>query len=97
MSKIISIEDVQHITNLARLTLNREEIAASQEQLSHILGYIEKLNQLDTEDVHPTSHVIPIRTVTKDDHQKNLFEREEILANAPSSEKGYFEVPQVIE
>ena len=48
MSKIISIEDVQHITNLARLTLNREEIAASQEQLSHILGYIEKLNQLDT-------------------------------------------------
>jgi len=97
MSKIISIEDVQHIANLARLTLNSEEVKASQEQLSHILGYIEKLNQLDTEDVHPTSHVIPIRNVTKADDQKDLFERDEILANAPSSEQGYFEVPQVIE
>lgn len=97
MSKIISIEDVQHISNLARLTLNSEEVKASQEQLSHILGYIEKLNQLDTEDVHPTSHVIPIRNVTKADDQKDLFERDEILANAPSSEQGYFEVPQVIE
>ena len=97
MSKIISIEDVQHISNLARLTLNSEEVKASQEQLSHILDYIEKLNQLDTEDVHPTSHVIPIRNVTKADDQKDLFERDEILANAPSSERGYFEVPQVIE
>ncbi|MEE2910824.1 MAG: Asp-tRNA(Asn)/Glu-tRNA(Gln) amidotransferase subunit GatC [Candidatus Poribacteria bacterium] len=97
MSKIISIEDVQHISNLARLTLNSEEVKASQEQLSHILDYIEKLNQLDTEDVHPTSHVIPIRNVTKADDQKDLFERDEILANAPSSEQGYFEVPQVIE
>ena len=97
MSKIISIEDVQHISNLARLTLNSEEVKSSQEQLSHILGYIEKLNQLDTEDVHPTSHVIPIRNVTKADDQKDLFERDEILANAPSSEQGYFEVPQVIE
>lgn len=97
MSKIISIEDVQHIANLARLTLNSEEVKASQEQLSHILDYIEKLNQLDTEDVHPTSHVIPIRNVTKADDQKDLFERDEILANAPSSEQGYFEVPQVIE
>ena len=97
MSKIISIEDVQHIANLARLTLNSEEVKVSQEQLSHILDYIEKLNQLDTEDVHPTSHVIPIRNVTKADDQKDLFERDEILANAPSSEQGYFEVPQVIE
>ena len=97
MSKIISIEDVQHIANLARLTLNSEEVKSSQEQLSHILDYIEKLNQLDTEDVHPTSHVIPIRNVTKADDQKDLFERDEILANAPSSEQGYFEVPQVIE
>ncbi len=97
MSKIISIEDVQHIANLARLTLNSEEVKSSQEQLSHILGYIEKLNQLDTEDVHPTSHVIPIRNVTKADDQKDLFERDEILVNAPSSEQVYFEVPQVIE
>ena len=95
MSKIISIEDVQHITNLARLTLNSEEVKSSQEQLSHILGYIEKLNQLDTEDVHPTScNTHPKRN--KDDHQKNLFEREEIWL-CSSSEQGYFEVPQVIE
>ena len=96
MSKI-SFENVQHITNLARLTLNHQEMEASREQLSRILGYIEKLSQLDTENVLPTSHVVPIRNITKTDEKKDLFRQEEILANAPAAEQGYFEVPKVIE
>ena len=96
MSKI-SFENVQHITNLARLTLNHQEMEASREQLSRILSYIEKLSQLDTENVPPTSHVVPIRNITKTDEKKDLFRQEEILANAPAAEQGYFEVPKVIE
>jgi aspartyl-tRNA(Asn)/glutamyl-tRNA(Gln) amidotransferase subunit C len=68
-----------------------------QHQLSRILDYIEKLNQLDTEGVPPTSHVIPIRNVMKPDEKRDLFQREDIIANAPSTEQGYFEVPKVIE
>ena len=96
MSKI-SLEDVQHIANLARLTFNEQEMESYQHQLSRILDYIEKLNQLDTEGVPPTSHVIPIRNVMKPDEKRDLFQREDIIANAPSAEQGYFEVPKVID
>ena len=96
MSKI-SLENVQHIANLARLTCNEQEMESYQHQLSRILDYIEKLNQLDTEGVPPTSHVIPIRNVMKPDEKRDLFQREDITANAPSTEQGYFEVPKVIE
>ena len=96
MSKI-GLKDVQHIANLARLTFDEQEMESYQYQLSRILDYIEKLNQLDTEGVPPTSHVIPIRNVMKPDEKRDLFQREDITANAPSTEQGYFEVPKVIE
>ena len=96
MSKI-GLKDVQHIANLAQLTFDEQEIESYQYQLSRILDYIEKLNQLDTEGVPPTSHVIPIRNVMKPDEKRDLFQREDIIANAPSTEQGYFEVPKVIE
>ena len=96
MSKI-DLEDVQHIANLARLTFDEQEMESYQYQLSRILDYIEKLNQLDTEGVPPTSHVIPIRNVMKPDEKRDLFQREDIIANAPSAEQGYFEVPKVID
>lgn len=96
MSKI-GLKDVQHIANLARLTFDEQEMESYQYQLSRILDYIEKLNQLDTEGVPPTSHVIPIRNVMKPDEKRDIFQREDIIANAPSTEQGYFEVPKVIE
>ena len=96
MSKI-GLKDVQHIANLARLTFDEQEMESYQYQLSRILDYIEKLNQLDTEGVPPTSHVIPIRNVMKPDEKRDLFQREDIIANAPSAEQGYFEVPKVID
>ena len=96
MSKI-GLKDVQHIANLARLTFDEQEMESYQYQLSRILDYIEKLNQLDTEGDPPTSHVIPIRNVMKPDEKRDLFQREDIIANAPSTEQGYFEVPKVIE
>ena len=96
MSKI-GLKDVQHIANLARLTFDEQEMESYQYQLSRILDYIEKLNQLDTEGVPPTSHVIPIRNVMKPDEKRDIFQREDIIANAPSTEQGYFEVTKVIE
>ena len=96
MSKI-GLKDVQHIANLARQTFDEQEMESYQYQLSRILDYIEKLNQLDTEGFPPTSHVIPIRNVMKPDEKRDLFQREDIIANAPSTEQGYFEVPKVIE
>ena len=71
MSKF-GLKDVQHIANLARLTFDEQEMESYQYQLSRILDYIEKLNQLDTEGVPPTSHVIPIRNVMKPDEEREV-------------------------
>lgn len=93
----ITPDDVAHIANLARLEFNQQELDQFQENLKRILDYISKLNQLDTNEVLPTSHVIPIRNVTKADEVIQRYDRQQILANAPSQEKGYFEVPKIIE
>ena len=93
----ITPDDVEHIANLARLEFSRQELDQFQGNLKRILDYISKLNQLDTDDVPPTSHVLPIRNVTKTDEGIQRYDRQEIFANAPSQEKGYFEVPKIIE
>ena len=93
----ITPEDVKHIADLARLEFSQQELDQFQGNLERILDYISKLNQLDTDDVPPTSHVIPIRNVTKTDEVIQRYDRQQILANSPSQEKGYFEVPKIIE
>ncbi len=93
----ITTDDVKHIANLARLEFNEEEIQQFTDHLTRILDYIGKLNELDTTDVPPTSHVLPIRNVVKADVAKPSYDRELVLATAPAAEAGYFEVPKVIE
>lgn len=93
----ITTDDVKHIANLARLEFNEEEIQQFTDHLTRILDYIGKLNELDTTDVPPTSHVLPIRNVVKEDAVKPSYDRELVLATAPAVEAGYFEVPKVIE
>jgi len=93
----ITTEDVEHIANLARLEFEEAEISQFTTHLSRILDYISKLNELDTGDVPPTSHVIEIRNVMKDDTIKPSYPREVVLSTAPASEEGHFEVPKVIE
>ena len=95
MSKI-TIEEVEKVANLARLTFDDAEKRQFTDHLAQILDYIDKLNELDTSDVPPTSHVIPIRNVTKKDIVKPSYPRETVLKTAPSAEKGYFEVPKII-
>ncbi len=93
----ITIEEVEHVANLARLVFNEEEKKKLAEQLGRILDYIEQLNKLDTEDVEPTSHVIPMRNVVRPDVVRPSLTRDDALANAPSDVGGLFEVPKIVE
>jgi len=93
----LSREEVEHIAELARLALSDEELALYQGQLSAILEYFERLQELDTEAIPPTATVLPLRSVMRDDEVRPPFPREEILANAPAAEEGCFKVPAVLE
>ena len=93
----ITIKEVEHVANLARLVFNEEEKKKLTEQLGRILDYIEQLNELDTEDVEPTSHVIHIKNVFRPDVVRPSLTRDDALANAPSDVDGLFEVPKIVE
>ena len=93
----ITTDDVQHVATLARLEFDEEEIEQFTHQLARILDYIGKLNELETTDVPPTSHPLPLRNVVKEDVAKSSYDRDTVLDGAPSTEEGYFEVPKVIE
>jgi aspartyl-tRNA(Asn)/glutamyl-tRNA(Gln) amidotransferase subunit C len=90
-------EVVRRIAVLARLELSEEDQAAFAEQLGHILQYFEKLKELDTENVEPTAHVVPIAEAYRDDVVTNPAAPEEFRANAPERDGDFFKVPKIIE
>ena len=93
----ITIKQVEHVANLARLRFDEEEKKKLAEHLGEILEYINQLNKLNTDDVEPTSHAIPVKNVVREDVIKKSFTQDEALANAPSPVGGLFEVPKIIE
>ncbi|WP_236342549.1 Asp-tRNA(Asn)/Glu-tRNA(Gln) amidotransferase subunit GatC [Paenibacillus plantiphilus] len=93
----ITVKDVEHVANLARLELSEGEKEQFTGQLNAILKYAEKLNELDTEQVEPTSHVLPVTNVMRDDVVKESVTVEIALKNAPDEEDGQFKVPAVLE
>lgn len=93
----ITVKDVQHVVKLARLQLSPEEEATFTEQMNAILQYAEKLNELDTENVKPTTHVLQVSNVMREDVVKDSLTQEEALLNAPDDEDGHFKVPAVLE
>jgi aspartyl-tRNA(Asn)/glutamyl-tRNA(Gln) amidotransferase subunit C len=93
----ISKEQVEHIAQLARLSLAPDEVERFTEQLNDILRFAEKLNELDTEGVEPTSHVMPMTNVLREDEVKPSWPRERVLVNAPEQKDGMFRVPPVFE
>ncbi|CUU05224.1 aspartyl/glutamyl-tRNA(Asn/Gln) amidotransferase subunit C [Candidatus Thermokryptus mobilis] len=92
----VTIKDVEYIANLARLEFKEEEKEKFTEQFNKILEYIDKLNELDTENVEPLYHVIDLKNVFREDEVKPSYPREEILKNAPSRTEFFFKVPKVI-
>lgn len=93
----ITRKEVEHVAKLARLALRDEEIDTLTGQLSNILTYVEKLNELDTKNIDPTSHVLPIKNVLREDEVKISLDREKALGNAPDRTEEFFRVPKVIE
>ena len=91
------MKEVEHVARLARLELSPEERERMREQLDRILGYIDKLRQLDTTGVEPTSHAVPMVNVFREDEQRPCLSAEEMLANAPDRSGQFFRVPRIIE
>jgi len=88
---------VQHVAHLARLALSEQDRERFAEQLGRILEYCARLNELPLADVPPTSHVMPITNVLRDDAATPSLDRDEVLAAAPAHEAGFFCVPKVLE
>ena len=88
---------IEHIAHLSRLSLSDKEKGLFGEQLESILSYMDKLNELDTREIEPTSHVIAISNITRDDVQRPSLEREDALMNAPDKTEKFYRVPKIIE
>lgn len=93
----ISMQDVEHVAKLARLELTAEEKEVFNGQLNAILKYAEKLNELDTDGIEPTSHVLPVMNVMREDEVRPSLPIEKVLLNAPDEEDGQIKVPAVLE
>jgi len=93
----ISRKQVEYVANLALLELSEEEKELFTHQLDSILAYMDKLNRLDTTGIEPTSHVLPITNVFREDDLQPSLPLEDALANAPDTRDGFFRVPRVIE
>lgn len=92
----ITISEVKHVAKLARLTFDEHELDGLTSQLNDILGYISKLEELDTEGIPPTTHAIKLLNVFRDDVVKPSIANRDALANAPGKEEGAFTVPRII-
>ncbi|MGI5892138.1 MAG: Asp-tRNA(Asn)/Glu-tRNA(Gln) amidotransferase subunit GatC [Bacillota bacterium] len=92
----ISIQDVEYVAKLAKLNFTEEEKVIYQEKLDAILGYMEQLQELDTKDIEPTTHVLPLENVFREDKVGVCLSNQEALANAPDQKDGYFKVPKII-
>jgi aspartyl-tRNA(Asn)/glutamyl-tRNA(Gln) amidotransferase subunit C len=90
-------EDVRQVAELARLALTPEEEETLVAELGAILGYVEKLRELDTEGVPPTAHVHDAGRALRADEVHNAADVEALLANAPDRWQGFFRVPKIIE
>lgn len=93
----ISKEDVLHVAHLARLTLSEDEAERLTVDLGNIIQFAEQLNELDTENVPETTHVLDMKNVLREDVSRDWLTREEALKNAPQQENGQVKVPKVFE
>jgi aspartyl-tRNA(Asn)/glutamyl-tRNA(Gln) amidotransferase subunit C len=89
--------DVKYVAHLARLALTPEEEQKIGAQLGSILGYIEKLKEVDVSGVEPTAHAFPLVNVTRPDEVRPSLTNEEALMNAPAKANGLFMVPKIVE
>lgn len=93
----ISQQEVEHVATLARLQLSQEEVATFTGQMDAILSYVDKLSELDTAGIVPTSHAVPMENAFRADEIRPSIGTQQALANGPEQVEGFFKVPRVIE
>ena len=94
---LITKETVQHVAHLARIELSTLELEKLVLQLQDILDFIDKLKKIDIKGINPTSHILPINNVLREDDPSVSLSIDKVLENAPRREGNFFGVPQVIE
>jgi aspartyl-tRNA(Asn)/glutamyl-tRNA(Gln) amidotransferase subunit C len=92
----VTLNEVEHVAKLARLSFSDPEKEKLVHELNDILKYMEQLNTLDTSNVEPLAHVIELHNVFRDDEVKPGVLREAALRNAPAKSEKFFQVPKVI-
>ncbi|MHC4619358.1 MAG: Asp-tRNA(Asn)/Glu-tRNA(Gln) amidotransferase subunit GatC [Planctomycetota bacterium] len=97
MGKRIDKEQVRKVAKLSRLELTEAEVEEFTGQLSAILDYVEKMNELDTANVEPLAHCLPVSNVFREDVVKESLGTEKALANAPERDGEFFKVPKILE
>jgi len=93
----VSEKEVRYVADLARLQLSEEEVNSLAKDMNDILGYMDLLNELDTENVEPLEHVIALKSRLRADEAKTPLNHDDALKNAPDADSDYFRVPKVIE
>ena len=88
--------EVEYVANLGRLRLNEDEIDKFAKQLSDILLYIDKLNEIDTSNVEPMAHAVEMSNAFREDTVERKWDKEDALKNAPDRDEDYFKVPKII-
>ena len=93
----IARQEVEHVAILARLALEETELDQLTSQMNQILGYVDKLNQLDTDGIVPTAHAVPVENAFREDIVQPSIGHEKALKNAPEAVDNCFKVPKIIE
>lgn len=93
----ITREQIEHVARLARLELTEKEKETFTGQMDAILAYVDKLNELDTSGIVPTSHAVPMENAFREDVVTESLETDRALLNAPDRADNFFRVPKVIE
>lgn len=93
----ITKDTVKYVAHLARIDLKPKELEKLLQQLQEILGFIDKLKKVDIKDIIPTSHILPINNVLRDDKPAESLSSAQALENAPERQGNFFGVPKVIE
>jgi aspartyl-tRNA(Asn)/glutamyl-tRNA(Gln) amidotransferase subunit C len=93
----ISVDQVKHVANLARLAVTDDEAELFTKQLDAIITYAEQLDELDTTNVKPTSHVVDMKYVMREDKPAKGLPIEDVVKNAPDHKDGYIRVPTILE
>jgi aspartyl-tRNA(Asn)/glutamyl-tRNA(Gln) amidotransferase subunit C len=93
----LSKETVKYVADLSRIELKSEELEKLSKQLQAILDFIDKLSEIDTKDIPPTSHILPISNILREDKPAKSLLVDKALGNAPAREGNFFVVPKVIE